>query len=273
MDAEQRSQSPFLLETKNTAATDHDDEQDETNSTFRDEGNDEEAPELLFKPVHADDPPAPTFWQKYRLVIWGATVIFLIVLVGVVVGVFVHSSLDNDKKNAGVLTDDYYTRATGEPSSQPDVFVPNDNGGSSTTTTTTTQTPPNTALLKSLEDTVELYVAVDEYLAAASSPHSLVAQTYGFPIHTWDVSRVTHLDYLFDVNRVGANATLVARFNEPLNDWDTSKVVSMAGTFQGAISFNQPLNKWNVAKVTNFEYVHAYTVNASDDFLQVLFAA
>ena len=257
MDAEQRSQSPFLLETKNTAATEHDDdEQDETNSTFRDEGNEEEAPELLFKPIDVDAPPAPTISQKHRLVIWGATVIFFVVLVGVVVGVFVHSSLDNDKKNTVVWTDDYYTHATGEPSSHPDVFVPNDNGGSSTTTTTTQTPPADTALPKSLEDTVELYAAVDEYLAAASSPQSLVAQTYGFPVHTWDVSRVTHLDYLFDVNRVGANATLVARFNEPLNDWDTSNVVSMVGTFQGAISFNQPLNRWNVAKVTNFQYVY-----------------
>ena len=34
-------------------------------------------------------------------------------------------------------------------------------------------------------------------------------------------------------------------FNQPLNDWDTSNVTTMADMFYGAESFNQPLNKWN----------------------------
>ena len=37
-------------------------------------------------------------------------------------------------------------------------------------------------------------------------------------------------------------------FNQPLNNWDVSKVTSMESMFWGATSFNQPLNNWNVSK-------------------------
>ena len=36
-------------------------------------------------------------------------------------------------------------------------------------------------------------------------------------------------------------------FNQPLNNWNVSKVTNMAGMFGGATSFNQPLNDWNVS--------------------------
>ena len=36
-------------------------------------------------------------------------------------------------------------------------------------------------------------------------------------------------------------------FNQPLNNWDVSSVVSMSSTFLGAASFNQPLNNWDVS--------------------------
>ena len=35
-------------------------------------------------------------------------------------------------------------------------------------------------------------------------------------------------------------------FNQPLNDWNVSKVSSITLMFCDAISFNQPLNKWDV---------------------------
>ena len=36
-------------------------------------------------------------------------------------------------------------------------------------------------------------------------------------------------------------------FNQPLNNWNVSKVVYMSEMFNGASSFNQPLNNWNVS--------------------------
>ena len=40
-------------------------------------------------------------------------------------------------------------------------------------------------------------------------------------------------------------------FNQPLNNWDVSKVTNMSEMFYGCSSFNQPLNNWDVSKVTN----------------------
>ena len=36
-------------------------------------------------------------------------------------------------------------------------------------------------------------------------------------------------------------------FNQPLNNWNVSKVTDMEIMFAGATSFNQPLNNWNVS--------------------------
>ena len=41
------------------------------------------------------------------------------------------------------------------------------------------------------------------------------------------------------------------RFNQPINDWDTSNVTDMSELFYGAERFNQPLDKWDISKVSN----------------------
>jgi surface protein len=40
-------------------------------------------------------------------------------------------------------------------------------------------------------------------------------------------------------------------FNQPLNNWNVSKVTDMSGMFYSAKIFNQPLNKWDVSSVTD----------------------
>ena len=42
-----------------------------------------------------------------------------------------------------------------------------------------------------------------------------------------------------------------SRFNQPLNDWNVSKVKDMNKMFCKAAGFNQPLNDWNVSNVEN----------------------
>jgi len=55
------------------------------------------------------------------------------------------------------------------------------------------------------------------------------------PIGEWDVSLVTNMDSLFyDFNKS-------LKFNEPLNNWNTSNVVTMASMFRNCEYFNQPL--------------------------------
>ena len=42
-------------------------------------------------------------------------------------------------------------------------------------------------------------------------------------------------------------------FNQPLNNWNVSKVKDMVFMFYNASSFNQPLNNWNVSNVTDMD--------------------
>ena len=44
-------------------------------------------------------------------------------------------------------------------------------------------------------------------------------------------------------------------FNQPLNNWNVSKVRDMAVMFAGADSFNRPINKWNVSNVWNMYHM------------------
>ena len=46
-------------------------------------------------------------------------------------------------------------------------------------------------------------------------------------------------------------------FNQPVNSWNTSKVVDMSNVFWSATGFNQSLSNWNVSSsttVTNFMF-------------------
>ena len=40
-------------------------------------------------------------------------------------------------------------------------------------------------------------------------------------------------------------------FNQDLNSWNTSNVISMSGIFYKAINFNQDISNWNVFNVTS----------------------
>jgi surface protein len=116
---------------------------------------------------------------------------------------------------------------------------------------------------------VELYDAVDAYLAQIGTTDAMdtsdVAVRYGYPIGQWDISRLTHLDRVFDPMRRQALAydrlapQPPSTFNEDLSGWDTTNVISMAGIFSFCTAFTgRGLEKWNVAKVTNFSYAFAW---------------
>jgi surface protein len=56
-------------------------------------------------------------------------------------------------------------------------------------------------------------------------------------------------------------------FNQPLNFWNTSRVIDMSSMFAGTFAFNQPLNNWTVSNVTrdglNFMFNGASVFNAN----------
>ena len=52
-------------------------------------------------------------------------------------------------------------------------------------------------------------------------------------------------------------------FNQPLNNWNVSKVTNMREMFNGARSFNQPLNNWDVSNVTDMGGMFMYAAATS----------
>ena len=63
------------------------------------------------------------------------------------------------------------------------------------------------------------------------------ATTFNQPLDNWNVSKVENMSYMF----CGAK-----KFNQPLNSWDVSNVTDMLGMFRCAESFNQPLSLWGI---------------------------
>ena len=54
-------------------------------------------------------------------------------------------------------------------------------------------------------------------------------------------------------------------FNQPLNNWNTSKVEYMNGVFNEATSFNQPLNNWDTSKVKSFGWMFQDATSFNQD--------
>ena len=61
-------------------------------------------------------------------------------------------------------------------------------------------------------------------------------------INNWDTSSVTNMNGTFQRCRL---------FNQPIGNWNTSNVTNMATMFLFAQSFNQPIGSWNTAQVIN----------------------
>ncbi len=56
-----------------------------------------------------------------------------------------------------------------------------------------------------------------------------------------------------------------AVFNQPLERWDVSRVVSMRDMFRDALSFNQPLACWNTSAVRDFSRIFCGAVSFAQD--------
>ena len=86
------------------------------------------------------------------------------------------------------------------------------------------------------------------------------------PIGTWDVSRVTNMDFLFGIgpDNVAHESNVQLRaFNQPIGQWNVSNVTSMKHMFEQAGTFNQPIGQWDVSRVTdmNLMFFYAYSFN------------
>ena len=72
--------------------------------------------------------------------------------------------------------------------------------------------------------------------------------TFNQLINSWDLSNVVSIANMFG---------LASNFNQPIGIWNTSNVVNMYYMFFGAYSFNQSINRWNTSKVVNMSAMFA----------------
>lgn len=71
----------------------------------------------------------------------------------------------------------------------------------------------------------------------------------------WDTSKVTNMSYLFSHKRAVSRTLHVCYFNDNIEHWDVSNVITMEGIFQGCTKFNQPINRWNISKLKDMSYM------------------
>jgi len=69
------------------------------------------------------------------------------------------------------------------------------------------------------------------------------------PIGNWNTSGVNTMANMFN------GATI---FNQNISSWNTSNVTNMGGMFQSATAFNQNISSWNVTKVTSLTRTFLY---------------
>lgn len=76
------------------------------------------------------------------------------------------------------------------------------------------------------------------------------AKAFNQPISNWNTTKVTTLEGTFldatGFNNGGATG---------ISGWDVSNVTTMQETFRNTGSFNQDISNWNINKVTNFSYM------------------
>lgn len=75
------------------------------------------------------------------------------------------------------------------------------------------------SLTVAIEDELELWAAVDAYLED-NSTDGMASTRYGYPIGSWDVSRVTSFVGIFDA--LGRNPAAEI-FNEDISEWNTAR--------------------------------------------------
>ena len=82
------------------------------------------------------------------------------------------------------------------------------------------------------------------------------ADSFNQPIGNWDVSKVTIMKYMF---------ASTGAFNQPIGLWNVSAVSNMESMFSGAQAFNQPLDNWDVSSVVTTQDMFASSVAFNQD--------
>ena len=116
----------------------------------------------------------------------------------------------------------------------------------------------------SLRDAVKDYF--DQECITKPSTCEIIRQ-YGV-IGGWRVCEVTDMQELFSYLKYPDSLTdSLKDFNQPLNDWDISKVTTMSYMFSGAAAYNQPMNGWDVSDYYGFHVLWCSSIQPAHEWL------
>ena len=106
-----------------------------------------------------------------------------------------------------------------------------------------------------LDDT-NIHEAV-ELWAGNFRDQAVARELFGGPLEDWDTSRVTSMAGLFAGLEDTADDTEDDLFvcNPPVGNWNTARVTDMSGMFRGCASFDQNLRNWNTSAVTDMSFL------------------
>jgi len=87
------------------------------------------------------------------------------------------------------------------------------------------------------------------YVARGVADIKRIVESGEYPLNRVVTSKLTSLNYLFQIQGGYSQAAVPEGFNDDITNWDTSNVLSMEEVFSGWPAFNQDISNWDTSKV------------------------
>ena len=87
------------------------------------------------------------------------------------------------------------------------------------------------------------------YVARGVADIKRIIDSAEYPLNRVITSKLTSLNYLFQIRGGYGQAAVPANFNDDISNWDTSNILSMEEVFSGWTEFNQDISNWDTSRV------------------------
>ena len=87
------------------------------------------------------------------------------------------------------------------------------------------------------------------YIARGVADIKRIVDSGEYPLNRVITSKLTSLNYLFQIRGGYQNKAVPDNFNDEITNWDTSNVLSMEEVFSGWPTFNQDISNWDTSRV------------------------
>ena len=93
------------------------------------------------------------------------------------------------------------------------------------------------------------------YIARGVADIKRIVESGEYPLNRVVTSKLTSLNYLFQIQGGYYQAAVPEGFNDDITNWDTSNVLSMEEVFSGWPAFNQDISSWDVSNNNDFSFM------------------